>query len=123
MAVRQNPFCNGIVGTAISEEVVMTMGNALQDLQTNQGAVFAEELSVPVTFGNDAAALAAAQSGVAVCDRSHWGRIRVSDSDRLRFLHNQTTNQMQQLQPGQGCDTVFVTSTGRDRLSHRLCRC
>ncbi|RZM78028.1 folate-binding protein [Leptolyngbya iicbica LK] len=89
------------------------MGNALQDLQTNQGAVFAEELSVPVTFGNDAAALAAAQSGVAVCDRSHWGRIRVSDSDRLRFLHNQTTNQMQQLQPGQGCDTVFVTSTGR----------
>ena len=89
------------------------MGNALQDLQTTQGAVFEAELSVPLTFGNDEAALAAAQSGVALCDRSHWGRIRVSDSDRLRFLHNQTTNQIQQLQPGQGCDTVFVTSTGR----------
>ncbi|WP_204141245.1 folate-binding protein YgfZ [Halomicronema sp. CCY15110] len=85
----------------------------LQDVQTAQGATFQEGLSVPTTFGNDEAALSAAQSGVAVCDRSHWGRIRVSDDDCLRFLHNQTTNQMQQLQPGQGCDTVFVTSTGR----------
>ena len=113
MVSRQNPFGSGIVGTAISEKMVMTMGNALQDLQRTQGAVFEAELSVPVTFGNDEAALAAAQSGVALCDRSHWGRIRVSDSDRVRFLHNQTTNQIQQLQPGQGCDTVFVTSTGR----------
>jgi folate-binding protein YgfZ len=95
------------------QTLVKTMGNALQDLQTAQGAVFEAEHTVPVTFGNDEAALQAAQSGVAVCDRSHWGRIRVSDDDRLRFLHNQTTNQMQQLQPGQGCDTVFVTSTGR----------
>ena len=85
----------------------------LQDVQTAQGATFEDRLTVPLTFGNNQAALQAVQSGVAVCDRSHWGRIRVSDSDRLRFLHNQTTNQIQQLQPGQGCDTVFVTSTGR----------
>ncbi|MEM9803808.1 MAG: folate-binding protein [Cyanobacteria bacterium P01_D01_bin.56] len=46
-------------------------------------------------------------------DRSHWGRIRVTGADRLRFLHNQTTNDFEQLSPGQGCDTVFVTSTAR----------
>lgn len=46
-------------------------------------------------------------------DRSHWGRIQVTGADRLRFLHNQTTNAFQQLSPGQGCDTVFVTSTAR----------
>jgi tRNA-modifying protein YgfZ len=61
----------------------------------------------------DAAAIQAAGAGVAVCDRSGWGRIRVSDDDRLRFLHNQSTNDFQSLQPGQGCDTVMVTSTAR----------
>ncbi|MBD2091622.1 folate-binding protein YgfZ [Microcoleus sp. FACHB-1515] len=48
-----------------------------------------------------------------VVDQSHWGRIQVSGDDRLRFLHNQTTNDLQSLKPGQGCETVFVTSTGR----------
>ncbi len=62
---------------------------------------------------NDAAAIQAAQNSVAVYDRSHWGRIKVSDDDRLRFLHNQSTNDIQSLKPGQGCDTVFVNSTAR----------
>jgi tRNA-modifying protein YgfZ len=61
----------------------------------------------------DAAAIQAVNEGVAVCDRSFWGRIRVSDDDRLRFLHNQSTNDFQSLKPGQGCDTVMVTSTAR----------
>jgi len=63
--------------------------------------------------GKDAAAIQTAQEGVAVCDRSFWGRIRVADADRLRFLHNQSTNDFQSLKPGQGCDTVMVTSTAR----------
>ncbi|NEQ48973.1 MAG: folate-binding protein YgfZ [Leptolyngbya sp. SIO3F4] len=46
-------------------------------------------------------------------DRSHWGRIQISGDDRLRFLHNQTTNAFQQMIPGQGCDTVFISSTAR----------
>ncbi|MDZ8052114.1 MAG: YgfZ/GcvT domain-containing protein [Aulosira sp. ZfuVER01] len=61
----------------------------------------------------DAAAIQAVTEGVAVCDRSFWGRIRVSDEERLRFLHNQSTNDFQSLKPGQGCDTVMVTSTAR----------
>lgn len=89
------------------------MGNLLHDVQAARGAVFSEDTAVPITFGNDDAARRAVSSGVALCDRSHWGRVRVSDDDRLRFLHNQTTNQIQLLQPGQGCDTVFVNSTGR----------
>ena len=90
------------------------MIQALQTLQTTAGAIFdTTETSAPLTFSNDAAALKAAQTSVAVVERSHWGRIQVSDADRLRFLHNQTTNDFQTLAPGQGCDTVFVTSTGR----------
>ncbi|MDF5729112.1 MAG: folate-binding protein [Rhizonema sp. PD38] len=71
----------------------------------------------------DAEAIQAAQERVAVYDRSHWGRIKVSDSDRLRFLHNQSTNDIQLLKPGQGCDTVMVTSTARtiDLVSLYVC--
>lgn len=63
--------------------------------------------------GKDPAAIQAAREGVAICDRSSWGRIQVADEDRIRFLHNQSTNDFQQLKPGEGCDTVFVTSTAR----------
>ncbi|MEH2349282.1 MAG: folate-binding protein [Nostoc sp.] len=61
----------------------------------------------------DAAAIQAAKVGVAICDRTTWGRIKVAGDDRLNFLHNQSTNNFQILKPGEGCDTVFVTSTAR----------
>ncbi len=78
------------------------------------GAIFSQdEVLVPTSFGNDAAAYAAAKTGVALVDRSHWGRIRVGDRDRHRFLHNQSTNAIEGLQPGQGCETVLVTATAR----------
>ncbi|MEO0409390.1 MAG: folate-binding protein [Cyanobacteria bacterium P01_A01_bin.135] len=83
----------------------------LQELQTAAGATFTD--GIPTTYGNDDAARTAAATGVALCDRSHWGYLEVSDSDRIRFLHNQTTNDFMTLQPGQGCQTVFVTSTAR----------
>lgn len=50
---------------------------------------------------------------VAFYDRSHWGRISVTDSDRLNFLHNQTTNTFKLRKPGEGCDTVVLNSTAR----------
>jgi folate-binding protein YgfZ len=46
-------------------------------------------------------------------DSSHWGRLEISGADRLRFLHNQTTNTFQLRQPGEGCETLFITSTAR----------
>jgi tRNA-modifying protein YgfZ len=48
-----------------------------------------------------------------VFDRSDWGRIRLTGADRVRFLHNQTTQNIEQLSAGQGGYSVFVTSTGR----------
>jgi tRNA-modifying protein YgfZ len=84
---------------------------ALRDYQRSQGAQIASDL--PITFGNDAQAIAATQQTVAIYDRSHWGRLRVSGGDRLKFLHNQSTNDLNSLQPGQGCETVILTSTAR----------
>ncbi|KKI98812.1 CAF17-like 4Fe-4S cluster assembly/insertion protein YgfZ [Prochlorothrix hollandica] len=89
----------------------------LRELQARQGAVIdaAEAGAVPQTFGREAEAIAAVHQdqGVVLCDRSHWGCLDVLDRDRLRFLHNQSTNNFQTLQPGQGCETVFVTATAR----------
>ncbi len=89
------------------------MIQALQESQIKTGAVFESNSPVPVSFGNDAIALKAIQTGVVLCDRSHWGRLRLSDADCKTFLHNQSTNDFNTRQPGEGCDTVFVTSTAR----------
>ena len=88
----------------------------LHDIQAAAGATFTELTTaetVAVSFGNDTGAIVAAKQGVVLYDRTHWGRIQISGSDRLRFLHNQSTNNFNILKPGQGCDTVFVTSTAR----------
>jgi len=87
------------------------MTEKLPNVQAAAGATF--DSGIPLSFGNDRQALTAAQSGVALYDRSHWGRILVADRDRLTFLHNQSTNDFKSLQPGQGCETVFITSTAR----------
>jgi hypothetical protein len=91
------------------------MSQKLQDVQATSGATFESVagVCVPISFGNDAAAIHAVREGVALCDRSHWGCLLISDDERLRYLHNQSTNDFQKLKPGQGCDTVFVTSTAR----------
>jgi tRNA-modifying protein YgfZ len=43
----------------------------------------------------------------------NWGLLELTGIDRQRFLHNQTSNEIQLLQPGTGCDTIFLNSTGR----------
>jgi folate-binding protein YgfZ len=68
---------------------------------------------VKASLDNDKQAIKAARQGVAIVDLSPWGRLIISGDDRLRYLHNQSTNDFQRLKPGEGCDTVFVTSTAR----------
>ncbi|MEM8721291.1 MAG: folate-binding protein [Cyanobacteria bacterium P01_G01_bin.39] len=84
----------------------------LRQIQKSTGAIVNEE-DVVLGFDNDTQARQAIEQGVAICDRSHWGLLKITGEDRLRYLHNQSTNDFEKLQPGQGCDTVFVTSTAR----------
>ena len=42
-------------------------------------------MEVSLSFGNDTIAIQSARSGVAIYDRSHWGKILVGDRDRLRL--------------------------------------
>ncbi len=91
------------------------MTSTLYDLQKAVGAAFESVMgsTIPTSFGNEKQAIQAAHEGVALVDRSHWGRLQVSGQDRLNFLHNQSTNDFKPLNPGEGCGTVFVTSTAR----------
>nr|WP_310415109.1 folate-binding protein [Chamaesiphon sp. OTE_8_metabat_110] len=62
---------------------------------------------------NNIQIMQAARSGAAIYNSSEWGKIVVGDRDRLRFLHNQSTADFEKRQTGEGCNTVFVTSTAR----------
>ena len=84
----------------------------LKEIQTAARAIF-DEAGVVLGFGNDDGAIAAIDNGVVICDRSHWGLLKITGEDRLRYLHNQSTNDFEKLKPGEGSDTVFVTSTAR----------
>jgi folate-binding Fe-S cluster repair protein YgfZ len=50
--------------------------------------------------------------------RSHWGRMKISGEDRLKFLHSLSTADIIGMQPGQSFDTVFTTSKVQSHL-HR----
>lgn len=88
----------------------------LQRAQEQMGAVLDPAVAdglVPASFGNDAAAIAAAHQGAALVDRSHWSLLRLTGADRANFLHNQSTANIKAWQPGEGGYTVVVNSTAR----------
>jgi folate-binding protein YgfZ len=68
------------------------------------GAAFAEYfgVEVPEHFGDPAQEYWAVRKGVGLVDMSFRGKIRVTGSDRLRWLNGQTTNDVKQLQAGEG---------------------
>ena len=86
---------------------------SLLDLQKQAGAVFSPEGNTLSTFNQESQLLDALDKKLIVCDRSNWGLLSLAGDDRARFLHNQTTNNIESLKTGQGCETVFVNSTGR----------
>jgi tRNA-modifying protein YgfZ len=55
----------------------------------------------------------ALRSAAAWLDLSSRGKIIVAGEDRARLLHAMTTNQIQQLQPGEGCYAFFLNAQGR----------
>ena len=58
----------------------------------------------------------------AYLDLSTRGRIIATGEDRARLLHAMTTNQIQQLQPGQGCSGILLVwpDAGDSEIRRRL---
>ena len=55
----------------------------------------------------------ALRSGAAWLDLSARGKIIATGEDRARLLHAMTTNQVEKLQPGEGCFAFFLNPQGR----------
>ena len=55
----------------------------------------------------------ALREGAGWLDVSSRGRIRVTGEDRARLLHALTTNNIQKLEPGEGCYAFFLSAQGR----------
>src|ERR1700730_17900014 len=55
----------------------------------------------------------ALRESAAYLDLSSRGKIFATGEDRLRLLHAMTTNQVKELQPGQGCYAFFLDPQGR----------
>jgi len=56
---------------------------------------------------------AALREHAAWLDLSGRGKIRASGEDRARLLHAMSTNQVETLQPGEGCYAFFLSAQGR----------
>jgi tRNA-modifying protein YgfZ len=61
----------------------------------------------------EAGAYAAAYAGAALFACADRGRIWMRDRDRAALLHRLSTNEVEGLRPGQGCETVLTTPIGR----------
>lgn len=64
-------------------------------------------------YGDSQAEYAATQSGAALMALTHAGRVWMTDRDRAALLHRLSTNEIEQLQPGQGTQTVVTNHNGR----------
>ncbi|WP_267383554.1 YgfZ/GcvT domain-containing protein [Cyanobacterium sp. uoEpiScrs1] len=85
----------------------------LRQIQHQSGSVPTKDQTVIDSFGNDVEGLKMAYEQAVICDLSHWGLLKLTGDDRLRFLHNQTTNSINKLSPGLACETIFINSIGR----------
>jgi folate-binding protein YgfZ len=93
----------------------MAEASPLEPWTTQAGAVWTEEAGwqVPAHFGNAETEYEAARTGCVVFDQSHRGKVEVTGPDATSFLHNLSTNDVQNLPLGGGCEAFFATAKAR----------
>jgi tRNA-modifying protein YgfZ len=91
---------------------------SLRDVQAVQGAVFAPD-GIPLHFGNQKAEYHAALNDAVLMDRSHEARLEITGKDRLEVMHRISTNDLHNMQPGEGRATIFINPNARilDRVT------
>jgi folate-binding protein YgfZ len=57
-----------------------------------------------------------------IVDRSMRGKVRVRGSEAAEFLQGQVTNDVEALEPGQGCYAALLNHKGKMRLDMRILR-
>jgi aminomethyltransferase len=89
--------------------------SSLYTVQQALGATFTEVAGwkLPRHFGDPEAEYWAVRQGVGLGDLSHRGLVRITGSERQRFLHAMVSNDTASLQAGQGCYATFLTHKGK----------
>jgi folate-binding protein YgfZ len=87
----------------------------LRTLHQNWGAHFTEINGQEGVdhYGRPDAEYAALCHGIGLLDLSFRGRLCLTGADRRRFLNGQVTNNVKDLQPGQGCYAALVNAKGK----------
>jgi folate-binding protein YgfZ len=88
---------------------------SLHEFHRSLGACFAEVNGLEVVdhHGDALAEHAALRENAGVLDLSFRGRLSLAGADRRRFLNGQVTNNVKDLQPGEGCYAALVTAKGK----------
>jgi folate-binding protein YgfZ len=88
---------------------------SLHEFHRDAGAVFGEVNGREVVshYGDWLAEYAALREGAAVLDLSFRGRLCVLGADAQRFLNGQVTNNVKDLQIGEGCYAALVSAKGK----------
>ena len=92
-----------------------TLHTPVYDASKAAGATFGQwhQWELPVSFGDPAKEYLAAGEGVAVHDASYLGRIKATGEDVLDLLNRLSTNQVENLAPGEGAPTILTSDKGR----------
>lgn len=92
--------------------------NTLNQIQQQQGATLATD-HIPLHFGDMKAEYTNALSNTAIFDRSHEGRLQIHGKDRIEILNRISTNDLVNMQVGEGRPTIFTNANGRiiDRVT------
>jgi folate-binding protein YgfZ len=87
----------------------------LHEVHAAMSAAFGEVdgWEMPRVYENIKREYLAAKGTVAIMDRSHHGRLRVSGEKRFDLLNRLTSNDLTAIAPGQGARTAMLTDKGR----------
>lgn len=95
--------------------VPFPMQTTLHTLHVKAGAQFRDYhgWEIPESFGGQDEEYRALKEAAGIVDLSFRGKLAASGQDRARFLHGMVTNEVQNLQPGQGCYCFLLNPQGR----------
>ncbi len=68
---------------------------------------------IPESFGHPEEEYPALKEAAGLVDLSFRGKLAATGEDRARFLHGMVSNEVEHLQPGQGCYCFILNAQGR----------
>ncbi|MEW5314772.1 MAG: hypothetical protein WDW38_006242 [Sanguina aurantia] len=83
----------------------------MTSIQVEMGAVF-NDAGRATTFKNPGAVLQAVETGVALVDRCHMGRLRITGPGRVAFAQQQFTSDVAAVKAGHGFETLLLNPDG-----------